>query len=369
MTNIPEPNFIDRDPQLITQEMIAQFEQMTGKILQPAQVERLIIDMLAYRENLVRIGIQEAAKQNLIEYANYPMLDLLGQFYGVTRLAAQSARTSLRFSVQAAQTFDILIPIGMQVQTKDQKAIFETIDNIVIKAGDIAAEVDAVCTTPGVDGNGYIAGEIKTMMSVIPYVYSAENLSTTHGGADEEDDEGLRARIKEAPEKFSNAGSRGAYRYWTKTAHQDIIDVAVLESAPGVVKVYPLMRTGNPTEEILDLVAGVLNDDKIRPLTDYVMVESPTEVTFEITANVTLYTTADLDTVKAEVNTKLNAYKANMRSLLGRDIVPTKIISIINGVYGVYKVDLSSPSYRKLVENEWAHCTSIIINYTGVEIG
>jgi len=124
MTNIPEPNFIDRDPQLITQEMIAQFEQMTGKILQPAQVERLIIDMLAYRENLVRIGIQEAAKQNLIEYANYPMLDLLGQFYGVTRLAAQSARTSLRFSVQAAQTFDILIPIGMQVQTKDQKAIF-----------------------------------------------------------------------------------------------------------------------------------------------------------------------------------------------------------------------------------------------------
>ena len=62
---IAEPNFIDRDPAQITSEMIAQYEDASGKKLYPAQAERLLIDLFAYRENLVRIAIQEAAKQNL----------------------------------------------------------------------------------------------------------------------------------------------------------------------------------------------------------------------------------------------------------------------------------------------------------------
>lgn len=63
---IAEPDFIDRDPAQITSEMIAQYEEASGKKLYPAQAERLLIDLFAYRENLVRIAIQEAAKQNLV---------------------------------------------------------------------------------------------------------------------------------------------------------------------------------------------------------------------------------------------------------------------------------------------------------------
>ncbi|XLM22137.1 baseplate protein, partial [Chromobacterium piscinae] len=88
---LPEPDFIPRDPAAITAEIIAQYEQISGKTLYPAQVERLLIDVIAYRETLVRIGIQEAAKQNLVAYARAPMLDYLGQLVGVTRLPAQPA--------------------------------------------------------------------------------------------------------------------------------------------------------------------------------------------------------------------------------------------------------------------------------------
>ena len=59
---IAEPNFIDRDPAQITSEMISQYEDASGKKLYPAQAERLLIDLFAYRENLVRIAIQEAAE-------------------------------------------------------------------------------------------------------------------------------------------------------------------------------------------------------------------------------------------------------------------------------------------------------------------
>ncbi|STN20434.1 putative phage baseplate protein [Escherichia fergusonii] len=96
---IAEPNFIDRDPAQITSEMIAQYEDASGKKLYPAQAERLLIDLFAYRENLVRIAIQEAAKQNLVAYSRAPMLDYLGELVGVHRLPAQPAKTTLQFSV------------------------------------------------------------------------------------------------------------------------------------------------------------------------------------------------------------------------------------------------------------------------------
>ena len=59
MTQLPEPNFIERDADKITQEWIDLYESKSGKVLQPAQIERLMIDSCAYRENLLRIKIQE----------------------------------------------------------------------------------------------------------------------------------------------------------------------------------------------------------------------------------------------------------------------------------------------------------------------
>ena len=57
MTQLPEPNFIERDADKITQEWIALYEEKSGKTLQPAQIERLMIDIGAYRENILRIKI------------------------------------------------------------------------------------------------------------------------------------------------------------------------------------------------------------------------------------------------------------------------------------------------------------------------
>ncbi|MCV4640052.1 baseplate J/gp47 family protein, partial [Escherichia coli] len=80
-------------------EMIAKYEADTGKTLYPAQAERLLIDLWAYREMLVRVAVQEAAKQNLVAFAREPMIDYLGELVGVYRLAAQPATTTLQFSV------------------------------------------------------------------------------------------------------------------------------------------------------------------------------------------------------------------------------------------------------------------------------
>jgi hypothetical protein len=44
------PKVVHEDSQLVTSELIAAYEAMTGKTLYPAQVERLLIDLIAYRK-------------------------------------------------------------------------------------------------------------------------------------------------------------------------------------------------------------------------------------------------------------------------------------------------------------------------------
>ena len=92
--SLPAPAFIQdvdgTDPNSILADMIASFEASSGRTLQPAQVERLLIDLFAYRESLVRNAIQYAAQQNLLAFAIFPMIDYLGELVGVTRAQAQS---------------------------------------------------------------------------------------------------------------------------------------------------------------------------------------------------------------------------------------------------------------------------------------
>ena len=149
------------------------------------------------------------------------------------------------------------------------------------------------------------------------------------------------------------------------SAHQDIIDVAVTSPSAGTVNVYILTKNGNPTQAILDAVEIALNDEKVRPLTDNVNVLSATKVDFEIITNITLYDWADTESALAQIQANLDTYTTILKVKLGKDIVPNQIISLINSVYGVYNVELESPDFDELADNEWANCTSIEINPVG----
>ncbi len=69
---LTEPDFIERDADKITAEMIAKYEADTGKTLYPAQAERLLIDLWAYREMLVRVAVQEEQSASLYRLACRP---------------------------------------------------------------------------------------------------------------------------------------------------------------------------------------------------------------------------------------------------------------------------------------------------------
>lgn len=368
MTGLPEPDFIARDPVAVTSELIATYEAMTGRTLQPAQVERLLIDLIAYSETLVRIGIQEAAKQNLVAYSRGVNLDHHGALLGVSRLPAKAAATTLEFTLAAAEGQRVAIPKGTRVKTKDGAVVFATTERLVIPAGALAGSAPAIAGELGEIGNGYLPGEVATLMDPIAGVAAATNTATTYGGAAVEDDERLRQRIQEAPERFSVAGPGGAYRWHAMTSHQSLVDAAVVSPTPGVVQVYPLGKDGIPAPEILDVVLAALNDDKVRPLTDLVQVLPPTEVAYTIDATLTLLRGADQVSVEAAARKAAEAYAAGRRAGLGRDLIHSQIIAALS-VPGVYKVQVNAPAERVVDGFEWANCASIALSFGGAVDG
>lgn len=373
MNLLPEPDFIDRDPQAITAEMVAHYEQLTGKTLYPAQVERLLIDIIAYRETLVRIGIQEAAKQNLVAFARAPMLDYLGELVGVTRLPAQPARTTIRYTLSAPLGTDLLIPTGSRIESSNGAVAFETDEDAVLTAGQVSIDMTALCQTTGIAGNGWQPGQINTLVDELQGTsgleVTASNIGITSGGFDKEDDDRLRERIKLAPEAFSTAGSKLAYVFHAKSAHQSISDVEVLSPTPGVVHLYPLLTTGLPDANILSLVEATCSADRVRPLTDNVKALTPNPVDYSIDAQLILYEKTDTDSVLAQAKAAAEAYQKDRAAGLGRDIVPLQLCAALK-VPGVYDITLSAPATKKvLAENEWARCTEIKLVVSGTAHG
>jgi phage-related baseplate assembly protein len=372
--SLPPPVFVNDadglDPNLILADMIAEFEAASGRTLQPAQVERLLINLYAYRESLVRNAIQYAAEQNLLAFATFPMLDYLGQLLSVSRLASQPAVTTLQFTLGGALTVPFTIPAGTMAGTSDGQFAFATSAAIVVAPGGTIASVAAAATAPGAGANGYLAGQINVQLNPNALIASVSNTSTTTGGSAPETDDHLRTRIQAAPNQFSVAGPIGAYRFFAIGADPSIVDAQIVSPAPGSVSVYLL--TGPVTQQpssapnsagvansaLLAKVATVLNADTIRPLTDTVNVLAVTEVDYQITATVTLYSDADPTATITAATAAVQELALELAAKIQRDIVPSQIIAALS-VAGVYGVALTSPVLTPLTAGQWANCTMI----------
>ncbi len=226
----------------------------------------------------------------------------------------------------------------------------------------------------GVQGNGFIAGQIRKLVDPFPFEMTVTNITESYGGSDIENDENFRERIQIAPESFSVAGPRGAYEYYARSAHQDIIDVAVVgppDIEPGYVEIYPLMKNGElPSSEVLDNVLAKCGADDVRPLTDCVSVHSPKTVNYEL--NVKYY----IDRAKATQSTELQAAIGEavtgwvkwQRSKLGRDLNPSELNHRMIAA-GAKRTEIISPSFRVLKASELAVPSKMTLIFGGLEDG
>ena len=379
VSELATPNFIDRQPATVEADLISLWESLADKTLYPGQAERLLINLIAYRETLVRIGIQYAGEQSLVNLADGIHLDQLGALVGAPRLAESFATCTLQFTLAIARGVDTLIPAGTRARLAGSSVLFLTDENTTILAGDLTATAQATCGTAGVIGNGFTVGQIESLLDPIPgLTVTVANTTESSGGADVEADDPYRTRIKLAPSQFSVAGPANAYKFHTLTVSQLIIDAAVvmpLNDFGGLLRiyvdVYPLTSEGLPSLELIAQIQAALDNDQVRPLCDIVTVKAPTEVNYTIDADITLLNEADGVILAGLISDAVGTYITNRASELGQDIIRSQIIGVIAGVPGVYDVTLNTPVSDVVVaEAEWAnHSGTPVLNIVGTNEG
>lgn len=387
--------FVEVDSKKISTELINAFETALGETLYPGDERRIFLE----QEIPVLVGlkndINETGKQNLLRYAKGEQLDALGEWWNTPRLEATKSHTTFRFTLSAIQNQDVLVPSGIR-GTPDGTLYFASSKNIVVPAGSLYVDVLAEATETGEKYNGFVPGQIKTLVDPIPYVASVTNIDTSTGGADTEPDDdgtnvwsGYRERIREAPEATSTAGPEGAYIYFAKAADVNISDISTTSPSPGVVKIVVLMKNGEmPTQGTLDKVLAECSQKDRRPLTDNVQVAVPTVVNYDI--NLTYYldkehSTEELNYRKAVEGDSLNCATGAIRdfinwqhSKLGRAITPDELRYRIQSAASysttddksytvVRRIVLNSPGNISLKETEVAKVGTITVTYGGLE--
>ncbi|SAL03110.1 baseplate assembly protein [Caballeronia fortuita] len=179
-----------------------------------------------------------------------------------------------------------------------------------------------------------------------------------------ESDDDYRARIQMSPEGYTNAGSIGAYTFFALSADGMVLDVSVTVPQPGTVMVSVLSRDGDGTaaQPLIDTVTAALNDEKVRPLCDTVLVQSAAILNYSINATLEIYASVDKDAVLAIAQANAQDY-ANSVHKCGQ--APT-----LAGVYaalfvtGVQNVTLNAPGIQADMvagDTQASYCTGILL--------
>lgn len=356
--------FIPTDPDEIVEWMTAKYEELTGVTVQPGSPERLFIQWAASVVIQERALANYAANQNLPSRAEGENLDALAElFYTHERPQAKAATCTMRFTISEPQTFAVLIPKGTRVTDASNTHVWETAEDIYVTAGETYADVKAVCQTVGAAGNGFVAGQINTIVDLFAYYQSCANLTESDGGGDAATDEEFYELLRLSMDGYSCAGARGGYIYFAKRVDTKIADVIAASPTPGVVKLYVLMDDGSiATEEMKEKVLAACSADDVRPLTDFVSVEDPEQVPYNV--RLTYYIQDDAEVSAEElalaVAEKVGEFTDWQSAKLGRDINPSRLISMLMET-GIKRVELEEPAFTSLWDGSGTEAPQVAV--------
>ena len=364
-----EVSFLDTDADTVLTELISAYEELTGRTLYPADPVRLFINWVANVIIQQRVCINEAARQNVPRYAEGEYLDSLGElFYNVRRQQGVPATVMMQMNISAVQDDDVTIEAGTRVKA-GENIMFATNETAVIKAGETSVTVIATATEAGAAHNGYTPGQINKIVDPYPYYSSVENITTSSGGVDTEDDDSLYNRMRESLEGYSTAGAKGGYKYFAESADERIADVSVTSPSAGNVSIKVLLDGGElPEEDVINKVLSAVNADDVRPLTDKVTVSAASTQSYNIDLEYYIgKPNADsTEVIKNAVNNAITEYINWQSAKMGRDINPSKLINLVMQA-GAKRVVVTAPTYAVVPEGTVAKLGTQDVSYGGLE--
>lgn len=237
--------FISTDSETLLAEFIASYESLKGTVLNPSDPERLLISWVASIYIQLSEKINYTGNQNIPSRAKAPNLDTLGEtIFGLERRGITAAITTIRFYISEAQASAVLIPAGTRVSDSGRSVTFATNSDAYVPIGSTYVDVIATCITTktvneeevniGADGNGYVAGQISTLVDVYGFYSSCANITITDGGADVPTDSEYYELLRSYMDTWSTAGPMGAYIYLAKSVSPEIADAKAIQPVAAI---------------------------------------------------------------------------------------------------------------------------------------
>lgn len=355
MSRNAEHQFVPMDADALEAYAVAKYEEVTETSAKPASPERLIIQWAVAMILQERAMSNYEGNQNIPSRANGENLDALAElFYMTDRPKAQPAICTERFHISVPQTEAILIPAGTRVTDQSNTLTWETTEDTYISPGDIHVDVMVKCQTDGLSGNGYAVGQINVLVDLFDYYDHCENITVSDGGANQASDDEFYELMRASMDAYSSAGAKGGYVYYAKQVSTEIADVVPNSPSAGVVNIYVLMEGGTIAgTEVKNAVLAACNADEVRPLTDYVSVQDPEIVKYNI--DLTYYiqngTEQSSTEIKQSVDDAIAEYVTWQSAKLGRDINPDKLRQLLMAT-GIKRVVLRSPNFVDLRDGQ-----------------
>ncbi|MFC5372891.1 baseplate J/gp47 family protein [Brevundimonas faecalis] len=183
-----------------------------------------------------------------------------------------------------------------------------------------------------------------------------------------EDDDAFLRRFVMAGEGYSVAGPAGAYEFHALSADGAVKDASATSPSPGHVVVSVLSHDGDGTAsaELVQTVEAAVSADTVRPLTDYVTVQSATVKTYAIRAKAWTFAGPDAAVV-VQKSQKEGRTFADENHLLSRDINLSSLYAALT-VAGVQRIELLEPLANIVCgPTEAAFCTAVVIEHGGLD--
>ncbi len=130
----------------VLKEIVDEYQKKTGKILSPAHIENSLIQVYAYRENLIREAINYAFLQNFPQFATGFALDLCGEPFGCKRLENENDEDYRKRILLAPESFTTCGTIG-SYEFHARQASHEVADVFITHADNGIVEITILAKT------------------------------------------------------------------------------------------------------------------------------------------------------------------------------------------------------------------------------
>lgn len=270
------------------------------------------------------IRLQSIYQNTFIAYAQGGALDLRSQEQGLSRYPATYAVKKVYAIGSDGQP--TTVPLGSRFSTISSGNSLIYSITAVYKVDDVVQPgyYEATCETAGVIGNDYVGDLI--MVTNLNNVAQATMSDLITPARDEETDDELRTRYLEKVNEKSFGGNIAQYREELKAI-----------SGVGAVQIYPVWNGGGTVKlSVIDTNYNLLTDDflvqlketidpennsgegfGLAPIGHKVTIVTPTEVTIDISATLTLMQGYVLSQVEDGIKSALNDYIKGLRQHWG----------------------------------------------------